>query len=224
MPATNIALLNRANALLSKATTLDDLKEVRDVSEAARTFAKAAQLGLDLQNRAAELKLRAERKAGAILAQLRLHGGDRRSKSHDATLKLAEIGLSKHQSARWQLAAAVPEAEFEEFVRETCAGRQELTAAGLLRIARSRLAKSTVRKPTRRNVSAGIAAPIDRSELLSLLDDISQHGEALESLLEPVCNGGLPGIGVAERRYVARLLKDIRHSVSALRARLWTAE
>jgi hypothetical protein len=88
-----LAALDQASRLLAEAQSLDEVRSIRDKAEAFRTYAKAAQLGLDMQNRAAELKLRAERKAGSFLASLRLRGGDRRSKGHRVTLKLEELGI-----------------------------------------------------------------------------------------------------------------------------------
>ena len=41
-----------------------------DIAEAARTYARAAKLGLEAANHAAEVKLRAERKAGELLTTL----------------------------------------------------------------------------------------------------------------------------------------------------------
>ena len=41
-------------------------------------------------------------------------GGDRKSKSHDATLNLPDLGITRSQSSRWQSEATVPE--------ETCCG------------------------------------------------------------------------------------------------------
>ncbi len=46
---------------------------------------------------------RAERRAGEILKDLELRGGDRKSKSHDVTLK--DFDISKMQSHRWQAVA-----------------------------------------------------------------------------------------------------------------------
>ena len=51
--------------------------------------------------RPAEMK-RAERRAGEMLAEMELQGGDRKSKSHDVTLKLDDLGINKKQSSRWQ--------------------------------------------------------------------------------------------------------------------------
>lgn len=57
-----------------------------------------------MPTRATEIKLRAERKAGALLAEMD------KAKNQSATNKtLAAIGVSHIQSSRWQRAAVVPE-------------------------------------------------------------------------------------------------------------------
>ena len=76
----------------------------------------------------AELKLRAERKAGEILRAMKLRGGDRKSNNHDERLKLLE-GISTNQSTRWQQVAAVPEPEFE---RHLTTSQAALVALDLL--------------------------------------------------------------------------------------------
>jgi len=52
---------------------------------------------------AAEVKLRAERKAGELLAETITKGGD--PKSHDVTLNI--LGIEKMQSHRWQRVASI---------------------------------------------------------------------------------------------------------------------
>ena len=44
-----------------------------------------------------------------MLAEMELRGGDRRSKTHDESLKLADLGIGHHQSSRWQRLASLPE-------------------------------------------------------------------------------------------------------------------
>ncbi len=58
-------------------------------------YAKASKLGLELQNRAAELELCAERKAGSFLYELRLRGGDRRSETKHSDVKLKYFGINR---------------------------------------------------------------------------------------------------------------------------------
>jgi len=62
---------------------------------------------LDAQNRAAEIKLRAERKAGEMLAGMVKHPGGRPSGNVcPKGTGLSEIGISRKQSSRWQKVAA----------------------------------------------------------------------------------------------------------------------
>jgi hypothetical protein len=116
---------------------MDQIKNVRDQAEAVRAYVRSARLGLEIQNYAAEVKLRAERKAGKVLAECKLWGGDRRSKSHDATLKLSDLGITRDQSSRWQLEASVPDSQFEAYVTRCRHSGKEMTSTALVRLARN---------------------------------------------------------------------------------------
>jgi len=76
-----LAKLDKATQMLAEAKNLDEVKNIMDIAEAARTYARAAKLGLEAYNHAAEVKARAERKAGEFLKQLDhgQQGGDRKS-------------------------------------------------------------------------------------------------------------------------------------------------
>src|SRR6202521_50405 len=74
-----LARLETARRLLAEVLSVDDVKAIRDVAEAARIYARQARLGLEAQNDAAEIRQRAERKLGELLATLpKQDGGDRR--------------------------------------------------------------------------------------------------------------------------------------------------
>jgi hypothetical protein len=65
-----------------------------------RSWAKVAGQGLAAQNECSEIKIRAERKAGELLAGmdgLGSHGGDRKS---SCTPQLEALGIEKTQSHR----------------------------------------------------------------------------------------------------------------------------
>lgn len=131
-----LARIDAARKALAEAQIIDDVKEVRDQAEAVRLYCKAAGVGLEMQNMAAEIKLRAEKRAGEMLASMELAGGDRKSKSQPASLKLDDLAINKDQSHRWQRIAAVPDEVFEQYIaekRET----GEITTAGALKLRES---------------------------------------------------------------------------------------
>ena len=134
-PAELVALTN-VQLALARVKDVDDVKEIRDKAEAVRKYIESAGLGLEVQNKAAELKLRAERKAGEMLAEMKLHGGDRRSDVSGDRTRLEDLGISKDQSSRWQLLARVPAKLFDEFVAQFNVRQVELTTAEALRFAR----------------------------------------------------------------------------------------
>ena len=131
---TSLARISEAMTALAAAKTLDDVLQIRDQAEALRVYIKAASDSLEAANAAAEIKLRAERKAGEMLAGKVKRGGDR-AKSHDETL-LSDLGLSRNQSSRWQLEARVAANDFEAYLRDCQEQHREVTQAGLLNIAK----------------------------------------------------------------------------------------
>lgn len=131
-----LALLSRVERALACAESIDDVKDIRDKAEAARKYAESASLGLEAQNYAAEVKLRAERKAGELIAELQLHGGDRRSKDSEERIRLEDLGISKDQSSRWQLIARIPERAFETHISGTKEASSELTTTSVVKLAR----------------------------------------------------------------------------------------
>lgn len=138
-----LAKLSAATTALAEAKTLDEIKHILDLAEAARTYARAAKLGLEAQNHAAEIKLRAERKAGEMLGELERgpHGGDRHSSSfqsgnlNDYRQVLTENDIAPTTAHRWQTVATLPEEVFEEHIAEVKSNGQELTSSGVIRIA-----------------------------------------------------------------------------------------
>ena len=64
----DVMLVSDASRMLAEAQTIDEIKGVGDMAEAARIYAKKARLGLAAQNSAASIRLEAEAKAGELLA------------------------------------------------------------------------------------------------------------------------------------------------------------
>jgi len=221
-----LAMLSEMPRALAKADTLEELTKLRGGAEALRCLVQKAKLGLKMHNEAAEFKLRAERKAGALLSTLNLYGGDRKSSSHDANLKLKDLGISKDQSSRWQREAAISEAQFDDFIRETNEAEKEITAAELLRRAITRRGHNPARPYTlqaHRNGDAFVVAapratkpsadpefhaPLEAVPLKELLVDAEEHRALLTRILLPYCEHGKP-IEPAARRHAAHLLREL---------------
>ena len=150
VPISSIEKLTIARQMLGEAKTMDDILHIRDIAEAARVYAKAAKLGLENQNEAAEVKIRAERKAGEMLAQMPKAEGAAvegwKTRSQDVTT-LADLGIEKMQSSRWQQIASLPEKVFEEFITETKEDGGELTSSSMVRMAKFEVAKQNKNSP-----------------------------------------------------------------------------
>jgi len=126
-----LALLTQARAMLEAAGTVDEVKSIRDKAEALRLYAKQANYGLEMQNQCAELKLRAERRAGELLT-----GMAKKPNQHGAAPTLGGAGINHNQSSRWQRIAALPEPDFEACIAEAHNEAKELTTAGVLKVAK----------------------------------------------------------------------------------------
>jgi hypothetical protein len=90
--------LETARRLLAEVRGVDDARAIRDVAEAARIYARQARLGLEAQNDAAEIKLRAERKLGELLAQSERNPGGNANRPGCTTLAFPEA--NRHAGRR----------------------------------------------------------------------------------------------------------------------------
>ena len=130
--------IDAARRALARARTVDDVKDIRDKAEAIRVYVRQRDGSLEAQNIAAELKLRAERRLGELLAGRERNRGGNPNLLHDATgcpPTYAEMGIERTQAHRWQQVAALPEADFERHLAETKAAGGELTTGGVVRLA-----------------------------------------------------------------------------------------
>lgn len=134
--------LEAARLALAEARSLDEVKQVRDQAESIRAYIRAAGYGLEMQNDVAEIKLRAERKAGELLREMdrQPRGRPLEKTSHDVTFspppRLEDLGIERIQASRWQQIAQVPETVFDAHISTVKADRQELTTAGVLEVAK----------------------------------------------------------------------------------------
>jgi N6-adenosine-specific RNA methylase IME4 len=140
--STDLVLANAATSL-AVATDFSEVKHVRDVAETIRTFYMKVGKTLEEQNKATELKLRAERQLGQMLATMELGQGKRTDlvacddEVRDKRKTLKELDVTKSQSSRWQMIAKLTDDEFQSYITEHSGEKDELTTAGMLRYAKS---------------------------------------------------------------------------------------
>lgn len=136
---TAIVQINRAMQALEQAATIQDMVALRDKARALEVFV-TAQGFRDAAQVAKVYQLKAERKAGAWLAENIDHEGGRPKQGHDGIV-LDDIDISPKESSRWQLEASLPAERFDEWVSECLAHAWELSAGALRKIAENHAGK-----------------------------------------------------------------------------------
>jgi hypothetical protein len=146
---TELIQYDAACRALAEAKGVDEVKRIRDRGKALAACAKIAnnkQLEID----ATEIRIRAERRLGEMLAEQKKTvglntgtagqgrpalGGSKKKPPKDAQPTLAEAGIDKNLSSRAQKLAAVPDAEFTAKLaawRKNAEERQDRVTAHVL--------------------------------------------------------------------------------------------
>lgn len=134
---TTLAKVSEARRALASAQTLEDVLSIRDQAKALEACLKIVGESLEAANDAAEVKLRAERKAGEMLAAMdNAKTGPKELGNSVLPNSLEDLGIGKIQSSRWQREAAVDDETFESYLASCREEKREITQAGLLNIAK----------------------------------------------------------------------------------------
>jgi hypothetical protein len=123
---------------IAEAHAVDEVKDIRDKARAIEMYSRQAQ-NTEAERQACEIRLRAERKCGALTAEMLTAPGQRSdltSTQHASKLDALEAaGISRDQATRWERLAAIPDTEFEADLADPA---WRPTTAGLLERAEAR--------------------------------------------------------------------------------------
>jgi hypothetical protein len=123
-----LTLLDKAARQLAQCVDLDEVKAIRDKAQALEVYARQAKQSATMERQCAVIRLRAERRIGQLLASTIKRGNPQLCPK--VTIGLGKLGITRKQSSRWQLAATVPDADFEKYLASKC----DLTTGGVLRL------------------------------------------------------------------------------------------
>lgn len=169
----NIVVVDSAHALvryeaartaLAECHRVDEVKDIRDKAEAMAAYARQAK-DTELMQYATEIKVRAERRCGELLTQTEKNQGARgvgpiAVERYDRNAPtLADMGITKDQSSRYQQLAAMPAEHFETAVATAKDTAGQVTTAFMLRTA-----KAVARRPRAERV-AEIRAMVNSGHL-----------------------------------------------------------
>jgi len=118
--------LDAVCAAIETATTVQEIKHTLDLANAAAIYAQQAKVGKEIELKAAEYVVRAERKLGELLQAAKAAGQIGEGKpfqkhtvdGDDSKVRLSEIGISRDLSSRAQRIAQVPVDEFERAIND----------------------------------------------------------------------------------------------------------
>jgi hypothetical protein len=158
---TNLIKYDQARLALAECRNVDEVKDIRDKSEAMRLYAKQAN-DTELEQWAAEIKLRAQRAIGEISAGLEkqqgktelLPAGGKKFKAE----ALADAGISTSTAHRYEQLAAIPEPAVEAYIARSKEAGKPVSAKAALAEAKPK-PEPTVAPPKPADFSESDAAP-----------------------------------------------------------------
>jgi hypothetical protein len=140
-PQTHIATdgalvaLDQAELAIIELSKIEDINPALDQLEALRLLVSRGEKARETANRCTVLRLRTQRRGGEILLETEraTGGGDHRLPAVTTAPTLAQLGVSKRQSAQWQRLAAIGRGHFDQVIDDALESGEELSISTLLK-------------------------------------------------------------------------------------------
>ncbi len=186
-----------ARHALQIAHSVDEVKEIRDKAQAMALYAKMAK-DTHMCQWATEIKVRSERKAGQMLAEVGIKAGKPKSSSattirdsdetklyssNTISPKLDELGISRVQSSKWQKLGAVPEEKFEAAIVAVKKSQKEFTSTAIARMTVAPKQQAAVKRAAQLKTKPPEDAD-EGGDILKELEAADLRISELESLVE----------------------------------------
>lgn len=156
-----LARYDAMNQAIVAAHSIDEVAEIRNQAEALRQYARQSRESIENINRLAEIKLRAERRGGELVASMDRSQGQRTDlqqapvtlvqpepKLPTVKAQVEAAGLSLPTAKRWQMLAELPAPVFDQHIDAVKSSGAELTTSYMLRVVQEH------RRDTRRQAMA----------------------------------------------------------------------
>ena len=220
---------------LAECKAIDEVKGWADKAAAMQAYGRMAK-DKTLEVDAAEIRIRAERRLGEMLAAQKadggLNGGTKMTGAkpgandgssavvaNDHRPKLADAGISKDLSSRAQKLAAVPEAEFEAEVGEW---RDRVSAEGarvttrLEKAGERELRKNAKTLPEDEAYAPPAPANHELEEAISTINELAAENDQLRDRVAIAAMSGTD----EERAMAAETIAELRDQIKTLEAEL----
>jgi len=205
-----------ARFALAAAVKVDEVKDIRDKAQAMSAYARQAK-DTELVEWATEIKVRAERRAGQMLAEMPKNLGAA-TRSHDVTSSpktLSELNISKNESSRWQKLAAVTDKQFEHAVAAAKEVAGEVTTAAMLRAAKSNEPSKPATSTATPKPALTVVPAIPPEDVYTPLDAANDQIEELQAMLA-VANLGT--VAPEDKDQAKNLIAELRAEIKKLTA------
>jgi len=200
---------------LAECKAVDEVKDWHDKAAAMQAYGRIAK-DKALETDAAEIRIRAERRLGEMIASQKAAGGLNTGAkgigksavpTGNRTPTLAEAGIDKKLSARAQKLAAVPESQFEAEVGEW---RDRVSAEGVRVTARLEAAGEAAIAAAPAKPEEKPEAPVDdaQDDILRDYENLVEENKTLRAIVESTDAGKAALAEVKRLTEVVRVLEE----------------